>query len=674
MYCGNCGNQIPDQAKFCTHCGHPTGQAPDTLTDTQPIPIPPEVFAKPSSGEFHGAETPAKSKTQPLVILLILLFVVAISGGYMIWQNQKLKESDAVALQLKMEQTKKEQEEALAKQKTDEATAAEKAAKEKEAAEKTAAELAKIEEEIAAINEDKVDLMGYNLTSWTSVEKDRMLSYVRRVDELTESGDLEEAKAVLEEWGMFYGLLERSGETISTINSIDVNSFPLVTVYISLSTLGGEPILLNDPYQIQLYEEGSSGNYEPAVIESAVLLSGRENLNVALVADISASMSDYIRQVKTMMNNFVSSLDYSVGDAVCFITFNTSSYLNLDYTDSLPDLQSSISGVEVSGRTALYDALYGAVGKSTEQSGAKCVIAYTDGIDNESRVSAQQVIDLANQYHIPIFIIGMGTEYDDSIQRSIAESTGGSYVNIDYGEDLTPLYNQIYSLQKGMYAVDYQTNANQSKEVERNLYLSYLDSNRYACTSTRYTPALVEQRDAIYRDLLQKPISQSYFYTDHNGTTAEMRPGDSVPEIVRRDVLSAVSNFLYVDALALQYKDSSYYSQISLSAEELASRIKWIEGQSPREYYTIDHHAMIVDTDSFEVYVENGDYVVSFKEKFSYTEALTVDGQTTYKDRVNSWKHILRRPVDAEAWVPWTLMSNVWDEDQSGNTYYHTLD
>ena len=56
------------------------------------------------------------------------------------------------------------------------------------------------------------------------------------------------------------------------------------------------------------------------------------------------------------------------------------------------------------GGTKLYDTLIEAVLRVYGQSGAKCVIAFTDGLDNRSVSSPDEVIRVAQNCGIPIFI------------------------------------------------------------------------------------------------------------------------------------------------------------------------------------------------------------------------------------------------------------------------------
>ena len=68
MFCSNCGKQIPDNTKFCNHCGAPQ------VTNSQSTPAPCVNAEQPD-------QKPAKTRTKTIIgIILICLQCVAIYG------------------------------------------------------------------------------------------------------------------------------------------------------------------------------------------------------------------------------------------------------------------------------------------------------------------------------------------------------------------------------------------------------------------------------------------------------------------------------------------------------------------------------------------------------------------------------------------------------------------
>lgn len=81
MYCTNCGTEIADDAKFCPFCGKPTvssSRSQIQLTQpTQPTQIPFEATPY----------TPAKSKTNTAIAVVLVIIVGVIIIYFGIWVN-----------------------------------------------------------------------------------------------------------------------------------------------------------------------------------------------------------------------------------------------------------------------------------------------------------------------------------------------------------------------------------------------------------------------------------------------------------------------------------------------------------------------------------------------------------------------------------------------------------
>lgn len=88
MFCIHCGNQLPDDVRFCQFCGNPVGEEAPQSSVPQPAPVPqsapqpdPAVYQIPTP----PAPAPKKSKA-PLLIVLILAVALAV-GGFLAYQN-----------------------------------------------------------------------------------------------------------------------------------------------------------------------------------------------------------------------------------------------------------------------------------------------------------------------------------------------------------------------------------------------------------------------------------------------------------------------------------------------------------------------------------------------------------------------------------------------------------
>jgi VWFA-related protein len=253
--------------------------------------------------------------------------------------------------------------------------------------------------------------------------------------------------------------------------STDVSEYPTVKVYLRVSNAAtGENVDGLGIHSFTLSERVQGGEYLAREIRSATPLKDNAGLHIDLVADKSDSISlSDMAKIQSVMTEFVSQLHYSVGDKAELLAFDSIVQQMCYYTDDVDLLTRGIYNMSTDGLTAFYDAVYSGVTNAALQGGARCVIAFTDGQDNRSRYTANQVIQYANEKQVPVYIIGVGSAVEASTLRSIAQNTGGRYWYIDDLYDLQEIFNQIYEEQKQLYVVEYDSDASLDSYLTRDL-------------------------------------------------------------------------------------------------------------------------------------------------------------------------------------------------------------
>jgi VWFA-related protein len=104
-----------------------------------------------------------------------------------------------------------------------------------------------------------------------------------------------------------------------------------------------------------------------------------------------------------------------------------------DFTPDKGRLKSQISGLREEGGTAFYDAVYTGVEAvvAARPEGKRHVVALTDGVDEDpgSRHSPDQVIQLAREEGVQLFLLGLGRRADinEEVMSRMARETGGRY-------------------------------------------------------------------------------------------------------------------------------------------------------------------------------------------------------------------------------------------------------
>lgn len=272
-------------------------------------------------------------------------------------------------------------------------------------------------------------------------------------------------------------LLDLDGEEITVaIQQIDNSEFPKVSLYIAAKDEKGRAIRDLNVDNFAVEEKVKGEKYKGKIIEVEKVKEA-EKIGVNLVLDQSGSMSDYekIEQAKYAAKKFLDGVDFTKGDQVAVISFDDYVYQKQDFTGETTKLVSAIDSIQPTGQTAFYDALYTALLNTHGIDGAKSVIAYTDGIENGSRHTYQEIIELANKTGIPIFTIGIGEDCDDGVLEDIAVTMSGEYYSIsdqEFGKSLRKIYDTIYREQTEWVKITYVSDYSSEETGEREITLT----------------------------------------------------------------------------------------------------------------------------------------------------------------------------------------------------------
>ena len=276
------------------------------------------------------------------------------------------------------------------------------------------------------------------------------------------------------------------------ITQVDTTQFPRITVYVSVTDAAGEPVAIN-PEQITLSENGSAVQVDEvrALGEGEVETSALATL---LVLDVSGSMnqSGKLEGAKAAARAYVDQMQ--PGDQAGVLTFNTSARLLQPLTDDRDALLQAIDGLRAGEDTAMYDALGESVGILQPFSGRKAIIVLTDGMDNRSQLSPDQVLAQIGPGGLSISTIGLGdpavqgvslSGLDEVALRSLATNAGGSYAFAEDPASLKSVYERYGRVLHSEYALTYITAAGLRDGLNRSLSVSLAGA---APAEGRYNP------------------------------------------------------------------------------------------------------------------------------------------------------------------------------------------
>ena len=277
--------------------------------------------------------------------------------------------------------------------------------------------------------------------------------------------------------------------------SSDISNYPEVSVYFSIVDGNDDPVILTSP-TANITERVSGGAEAQCEIKKIERLENNQGVGMDILIDKSGSMESDFPRMQEVLRSFVNSLDYASGDKAELISFDSLVMYMCALTNNPALLLNGISNMTPDGMTALYDALYAGINNAGSRPGANCVIAFTDGADNESIHTYSEIITLANSKNIPVYLIGT-SEADSATLRSIADATGGNYWNVNSISSVSDILNEIYVVQKGMYCVSYTSAAGGQATAQRTITCEIEDSATYAkIENATFTPHEVKETKA----------------------------------------------------------------------------------------------------------------------------------------------------------------------------------
>jgi len=175
-------------------------------------------------------------------------------------------------------------------------------------------------------------------------------------------------------------------------------------------------------------------------------------LSVVLVLDVSASMAPKLAETRASALQLLSALKPS--DRAAVLTFASQV---VGWTPPSADRAATRRAVleaQLGGETALYDATAIALRRVRGEGGRRALVLFTDGEDNRSRMSVEQVIDLARGSEASVFAVGQGVDEARDLVRALdrlAVETGGRSWFIDSIRRLPAVFRDVVAELENQY-------------------------------------------------------------------------------------------------------------------------------------------------------------------------------------------------------------------------------
>lgn len=200
---------------------------------------------------------------------------------------------------------------------------------------------------------------------------------------------------------------------------VDTN---LVLVPVTVEDELNRPITGLEKQNFRVYDDREQQTITSLTTEDAPIALG-------LVFDTSGSMTGVLPEGRRAVDTFLKLAN--TDDEFFLVEFNTSAHLTVPLTRDVGSVHAEVLLSRAGGSTALVDALYMGIHemrKSTQTK--KAIVVISDGGENNSRYTPEEVKDLVRESDVLIYSVAEGGRFDPEAQygldlmNRIAEMTG----------------------------------------------------------------------------------------------------------------------------------------------------------------------------------------------------------------------------------------------------------
>ena len=189
-------------------------------------------------------------------------------------------------------------------------------------------------------------------------------------------------------------------------------------------------------------------------------------LRVGLLIDASNSIRDRFKFEQEAAIEFLNQIIRPRFDQAFVIGFDTTPEVTQDFTDNTEKLSKGVRMLRPGGGTAMYDAIYYACRDKimAEDKGSeatrRAIILLSDGDDNQSRVSRDEALEMAQKAEVIIYTISTNTSglklKGDKVLEYLADQTGGRAFFPFKIQEVADAFSQIQDELRSQYAVSYK--------------------------------------------------------------------------------------------------------------------------------------------------------------------------------------------------------------------------
>ena len=228
----------------------------------------------------------------------------------------------------------------------------------------------------------------------------------------------------------------------------------------------------------------------PRTVDESTRIKTTKGIDIVIAIDVSASMlardlkPNRLEALKVVASKFIQARP---NDRLGLVEYAGESYTKTPLTSDKNIVLSSLKSIKyntiITGGTAIGMGLATSVNRLKEsRAKGKVIILLTDGVNNSGFIDPKIASELAVEFGIKVYTIGIGSngmalspigilpngsfqygniqvEIDEDLLKQIAETTGGKYFRATSNSKLEEIYEEINKLEK--------------TEIEETKYKSY---------------------------------------------------------------------------------------------------------------------------------------------------------------------------------------------------------
>jgi len=216
----------------------------------------------------------------------------------------------------------------------------------------------------------------------------------------------------------------------------------------------------------------------PRTVDISSKTKTTKGIDIVLAIDVSSSMlardlkPNRMEALKRVASDFIESRP---NDRIGLVLYAGESYTKTPVTSDKAVVIDALRGIKfdnvLQDGTAIGTGLATAINRLKDSKAkSKIIILLTDGVNNSGTIEPETASDIAQEYGIKVYTIGLGTngmaeypyalaangdfifkmmkvEIDQELMKSIAKNTGGKYFRATSNQKLETIYDEINKLE-----------------------------------------------------------------------------------------------------------------------------------------------------------------------------------------------------------------------------------